>query len=211
MIPEAVGKMFRPMPRSDEALLRTRKKYGLPEKFILFLGTIEPRKNISAIIEAYKKLIDSDKNMTHSLVVAGTKGWLFDDIMRLSRPLVRSGKIIFTGPVSDEERAHIYNMADIFVYPSFFEGFGLPPLEAMSCGLPVIVSNSSSLPEVVGQAAVSVDPNDPDELAFFMNELLSNEDLRKEYSQKGSKRAGSFSWEDSAKKTLAVIEQLQPK
>jgi glycosyltransferase involved in cell wall biosynthesis len=152
---------------------RLREKYGLPENFILYVGTIEPRKNIGAIIKAFNFLKRRKEFADFGLVLAGGFGWLFGDILQIWRSSPFRDDIKFTGSVW-EDRMGLYNLAKIFVYPSFFEGFGFPPLEAMACGTPAIVSHSSSLPEVVGEAAILVDPYKVDEIYAAMKSVLED-------------------------------------
>ena len=142
-----------------QSLDRIQKKYELPQKFILYLGNIEPRKNISSIIAAYKHIISKNPKLSeYKLVLAG-------NISPLCEDLIEKENIKTCGYIEREDRPYVYNLASLFVYPSFFEGFGLPVLEAMACGTPVITSNNSSIPEVAGDAAILIDPNRPTELA----------------------------------------------
>lgn len=188
------------------------KKYNLPEKYILYLGTIEPRKNIIGLIKAFelfKKKYPpaADPPKAGKLVIAGAKGWLYGDIFKAAKSSEFKNEIIFTGTVADEDRASLYNMASLFVYPSFYEGFGFPPLEAMSAGIPVIASNCSSLPEAVGDAALMVNPYNIGETAWAMNEVLSNNNLRDKMIKKGYEQVKKFSWEKCARETLEVFEE----
>jgi glycosyltransferase involved in cell wall biosynthesis len=142
------------------------------------------------------------------LVLAGGKGWLFEDAFAMVEDLKLDGRVHFLGRVSSEDLLYLYNAAQMLAHPAFYEGFGLPPLEAMACGLPVIVSNVASLPEVVGDAALLVDPHDVDELTFAMWRVLNDSNLRYEMSEKGLKQANSFSWERAARETLAIYQQV---
>lgn len=209
VIYQAPNNEFRPMDRNNEKLSAFKKKHGLPDKFILFVGTAEPRKNIQSLISAYNKMRDENRNISHGLVIAGQYGWLYRNIILMAKSSEYSDKIIITGAIKPEERVLLYNLADIFVYPSFFEGFGLPPLEAMSCGIPTIVSNSTSLTEVVSSAAITVDPYNVDRLSFFMGILIKDEKLKNFLSKKSIERAREFSWEESAKKILRIIEKYE--
>ncbi len=187
-----------------------KRKYGLPEKYILYLGTIEPRKNIIGLIKAFELF---KKNYPLSatrylLVIAGAKGWLYGDIFKAAKSSEFKNEIIFTGTVADEDRTSLYNMADLFVYPSFYEGFGFPPLEAMSAGIPVIASNCSSLPEAVGGAALMVNPYNFGEIAWAMNEVLFNNNLRCKMIKKGYEQVKKFSWEKCARETLQVFKEI---
>lgn len=182
-------------------------RYGLPEKFILFVGTVEPRKNLVRLIEAFNKL-KMKKLIEHSLVIAGGKGWLYNDVFETVERLKLEQDVIFTGYIPESDLPLIYNLADLFVYPSLYEGFGLPPLEAMACGVPVITSNVSSLPEVAGDAALLVDPCNVPAIAGLIEQVLGNNGLREKMIEKGFERAGKFSWEDAAKKTMTVYREV---
>lgn len=196
------------------ALLSVKKKYSLPDKYILFLGTLEPRKNIEGIIEAFEVLCLSARAGSEngfkdfSLVLAGNRGWQFSRILKKIEKSPFGRKIFLTGPVTAEERPAIYQQAKLFVYPSFFEGFGFPPLEAMASGLPVVTSNTSSLPEVAGGSALMVNPYDVEEIFKAMKTLLSDDKLYFFYSEKGTGSAKQFSWDKTARETLDVLVGL---
>ena len=196
--------------REGKAIEGVKKKYNLPDKFVLYFGTIEPRKNIVGLIKAFELLkSDCSSFSVHcslKLVIAGTKGWLYRDIFREAQNSKYSQDIIFTGFVEDTDKPFLYNLAELFIYPSFFEGFGFPPLEAMACGLPTIVSCNSSLPEVVGKAALMIDPSNIDEFAWAMEIALTDQELRKWLIAAGIKRAKKFSWRKCAEKTLAILK-----
>ena len=178
--------------------------FELPKKFILSVGSIEPRKNLIGLLKAYNRLPIHIKNEYH-LVLAGFKGWNNKEIMDL---INKNKKYIhYLGYISDIELAKVYNLASLFVYPSFYEGFGLPPLEAMACGTPVITSNVSSLPEVGGDAVVYCNPYDVDDIRDKIELVINNENLQKEMIQKGLKRVKQFTWEKSAEKHLKVFEE----
>lgn len=183
-----------------------KSKYALKEKYILFTGTIEPRKNILGLLEAYSLLPKKITN-NYQLVLAGGKGWLDEDIHRRLQELEELD-IVVTGYVEDDELPKLYKGAAVFVYPSFYEGFGMPPLEAMACGVPVITSNNSSLPEVIGQAGISVNATDSQELSRQIEKVLSNPALAKKMISAGYRQAKKFSWSDSAKNFQAVIDTL---
>lgn len=185
----------------EQSRKNIKAKYRLPEKFIFFLGTLEPRKNIKGLLEAYKMSGLWEKK--YGLVIAGGRGWKDDDIVR-AISLCPGAKHI--GYVPDQEKAGLYSLAEIFVYPSFYEGFGLPVLEAMSAGIPVVTSNVSSLPEVSGDAAWLVDPNNKIELSRALNLLANNQKLRQMLSEKGKKRATFFDWRKTADCFLETIE-----
>ena len=187
-----------------------KQKYKLPEKFILFLGTIEPRKNIEAIIRAFDKVVNDQWSMfnEHHLVLAGGKGWRNEDIYRVWKQAKNKDKIKFIGYVDKEDKPALYSLAEIFVFPSIYEGFGLPPLEAMACGVPVIASNCSSLPEIVGDAGLLVNPYNINELADAIREMLASESLRNDFIEKGFEQAKKFSWDICAEKTLNILQQI---
>jgi len=201
-----VEERFHPI-EDDVSLVRVREQYGLPERFILSVGTLQPRKNYERLVEAYGRLagrIDSDVK----LVIAGSRGWLYEMIFRRVEELGLDEKVIFLGFFADDDLPTLYNLADLFVFPSLYEGFGLPPLEAMACGTPVVSSNASSLPEVVDGAAEMVSPSDVEGLAEAMFRVLSEGDLRAEMIRKGLIRAGEFTWEAAARALLHSYERL---
>ena len=200
----AANKSYKLLPK--EEINKIKIKYNLNYSFILYVGTLEPRKNIVRLIEAFYKA-RNENSINHKLVFTGRKGWKYENIFNKIKELNLEKDIIFTGYVSDEDLPALYNTADLFVYPSIYEGFGLPPLEAMACGTPVITSNVSSLPEVVGNAGIMVNPYNVNELADKITEVLTNEELKKELSQKGLERAKLFSWEKCAKETMEVFEE----
>ncbi|MDP3057381.1 MAG: glycosyltransferase family 1 protein [bacterium] len=185
-------------------------KYNLPEKYILYLGTIEPRKNIIGLIRAFElfKKSHSPSALSHKLLIAGSKGWLCEDIFYAAGHSAWKDDIIFTGFIADEDKAYLYNLASLFVYPSFYEGFGFPPLEAMASDVPVITSDCSSLPEVVGVSAIMVNPYNSGQLARAMEEVLGNEKLREKMILKGREQAKKFSWNKCARETLEIFESV---
>lgn len=181
-------------------------KYGIGSKYLLFVGMIEPRKNILSILKSFKE-IDSDLEL--DLVIAGKKGWYYREIELYLEKLLRIGiknKIIFTGYVSEPELKYLYQNAFIFIYPSIYEGFGLPPLQAMACKVPVITSNLSSLPEVVGNAAIMVNPYDINKISEAIRTLYNDFDKRSELVNKGVIQAKKFSLENFAKNTIDVYK-----
>jgi glycosyltransferase involved in cell wall biosynthesis len=206
VIYEAAHPVFRPVANID-ALARVRTQYHLPENFILFVSTIEPRKNLPTLLRAYRRLRDNYKSDA-VLAIAGSRGWLFEEVDKVIAELKLEDAVRFLGNVPNEELVYLYNAAKLFVFPSFYEGFGLPPLEAMACGTPVIVSNVSSLPEVVGDAGMLINPEDVEGLTVAMWRVLSDETLRQELRTKGLKRAQIFSWERAARETLEVYKKI---
>ncbi|MBU4338625.1 glycosyltransferase family 4 protein [Patescibacteria group bacterium] len=193
-----------------------KTKYGLPEKYILYLGTLEPRKNIIGLIKAYelfrsKFMIHNSCFIITKLVIAGSKGWLYEDIFHAAKKSPFKEDIIFTGFIADEDKPYLYNLASLFVYPSFYEGFGFPPLEAMASGVAVITSDCSSFPEVAGDSAMMVNPYNSGQLAWSMGEILSDKNLREKMIKKGLACAEKFSWEKCARETLELFEKVNRK
>lgn len=184
----------------ESEISKVRRKYNLPEKYILYLGTLEPRKNIIGLIKAFEIL-----NTKYQLVIAGSKGWLYKDIFKTVQNSPAKNDIIFTGYIDDKDKSTLYSLADLFVYPSFYEGFGFPPLEAMACGTPVITSNFSSLPEAVGNAAITINPYNIDELARAMEMILTDKKLKDILTERGLEQIKKFSWQNCARETLKFI------
>ncbi len=206
VVPIGVGEHFRRI--TDPILLgATRHKFGLRHPLVLAVGTLEPRKNHSGLIKAFYQA-HQKKNGPAMLAIAGGQGWLYEETQRLVSELHLEKKVRFLGRVSDHELVTLYSMADVFAFPSFFEGFGIPPIEAMACGTPIITSSTSSLPEVVGDAALLVDPHDTDALAQAINRLLEHEELREELRQKGYQRIQGYTWASSAHKMLTIYQGL---
>lgn len=204
-VPLGVSQNFRPVT-DPSRLSEIRERYRLPEKMILYLGTIEPRKNISGVLSAYASLC-KDSDYTHDLVIAGGMGWKSRTLSDLIKTLGIEKRVRCTGYVADKDLPGLYSAADLFVFPSLYEGFGLPVLEAMACGVPVVTSGVSSLPEVAGDAAVLVDPHSVSEIASGMNRLLSDEGLRRSFREKGLVRAAHYTWKKCAEETLSVFEK----
>ncbi len=202
-----VGSQYKPMDITLEKKLALKKRYHLPKQFLLYVGTIEPRKNLARLIEAYYLYRQEEPGSALKLVLAGGKGWLFEDIFARVMDLHLEQDIIFTGYVDSEDLPYLYNMAKAFVYPSLYEGFGLPPLEAMSCGTPVISSNTSSIPEVVGKAGILIDPYQVNELAEAIYRVAGSVSLREEMKRMGLEQARRFSWRQCAIETLQVYRE----
>lgn len=198
---------FQPTAKAPDDEAKILKSYDIPDDYLLFIGTLEPRKNIENLIIAYAKLPSAIQDR-HKLVIGGGKGWYFDSIFTTVKELKLDEKIQFLGRVPDEHLPALYRGAKLFVFPSFYEGFGLPPLEAMACGTPVITSNLSSLPEVVGEAGVLVDPQNPAKLASAIESLLTDKAAYSRLKKLSLEQAERFSWEEAAKQTLAVFEQV---
>jgi glycosyltransferase involved in cell wall biosynthesis len=200
---------FRPIADATE-LARIRARYALPDRFILYLGTIEPRKNLVMLLDAYEMLRTRDE-AAPPLVLAGRPGWRCEPVLRRGRERGLEGQVRFTDWVADDDLPAIVNAAAAFVYPSLYEGFGLPPLEAMACGTPVLCSNTSSLPEVVGDGGLLLDPHDARAWAAALARVLSDECLRADLRARGLAQARQFSWERTARETLAVYHSLARK
>jgi glycosyltransferase involved in cell wall biosynthesis len=178
-------------------------KYNTGENFLLYVGNIKPHKNIPVLLKALSNIDKQNK-----LVIVGKRDKAYDEIFDIIDQNNLKDRIIFTGFVPDEDLILLYNAAALFVYPSLYEGFGLPPLEAMACGTPVITSNVSSLPEVVGDAAITVDPHNIKELSKKINKILSNKDLQNKMIQRGIERAKQFTWDKTARETIKVYEDV---
>lgn len=210
----AVSDEFKIIDRNDKELVKTKEKYKLPYKFMLYFGTIEPRKNIRAVIKAFDKfhnfsfISKNNELLKYKLVLAGEKGWLSQEIFKEIRSARGSKSIYFAGRIPQRDKKYIYNLSSLFVYPSFFEGFGFPPLEAMKCGVPVIASNNSSLPEIVGDGGILIDPDKPDEIYQAMKEILSNRELKEMLIEKGFEKSKEFNWQSTASKYLGIMEKM---
>lgn len=200
--PEAPRPAFR--RREDPELL---KRLGIDRDFVLFVGTIEPRKNLRGLVDAFDEVLRTT-SLSPKLVIAGGQGWLMDDFAASIKQKGLEERVSLTGYLQDQDLCALYSTCAAFVYPSLYEGFGLPPLEAMACGAPVITSRIPSLMETVGSAARLVDPNDIDDLARAMIEMLSHDHVRHHYAELGSNHVKKFSWEQTALKTLDIYREL---
>jgi glycosyltransferase involved in cell wall biosynthesis len=201
----ATDSRFRPLPEMETR--QAAERYGLELGFLLFVGTLEPRKNVPGLLQAYRILLDQ-KVTAKPLVLVGGKGWLYDEIFERVEVLGLGGLVRFLEGVPDADMPALYNAASLLATPSFYEGFGLPALEAMSCGTPVVVSDRASLPEVVGEAGLLVDPGEPEDIARAMRRVLENESLRVKMRKMGLAQAARFSWKRVAEETLAVYRQV---
>jgi len=202
--PEAPRPVFK--RREDPELLR---RLGIEGDFILFVGTIEPRKNLRCLVDAFDQML-RNTSLSPKLVIAGGKGWLMDDFGQFIDKKGLTERVCLTGYLQDEELCALYSTCIAFIYPSLYEGFGLPPLEAMACGAPVITSRTPALMETVGNAARLVDPKNVGDIAHAMTEMLSDPRAREHYAALGSVRVKQFSWEQTALKTLEVYRELVP-
>lgn len=197
VIPLGVGEEFRPI--SGESCATVRAWYKLPERFFLYVGTIEPRKNLVRLIEAWERIAGK---CSADLVIAGRNGWRYGPIKEAAAASPHAARIHFPGFIAHEDLPTLLSSAETFVWPSLCEGFGLPPLEAMACGTPVVTSNVSSLPEVVGDAAIQVDPADVYALSEAMLKVAEDSAVREDLIARGAARAAEFTWERTARLTL---------
>ena len=192
------------LDRSEIA--RIKKKYGIEGEYLLFIGAIEPRKNIKSIIIACNRLLNDGFDLT--LVIAGPKGWAYSEILETAGRLGLSRHVVFTGFLQESEKPYLLEGAAIFIYPSFYEGFGIPVLEAMACGVPTITSNVSSMPEITGDAAILVDPQNVEDLYLKTKELLTDNRKLDVMKKKSVDQAGNFSWTKTAQETLGVYNTM---
>jgi glycosyltransferase involved in cell wall biosynthesis len=206
VIYSGVSRLFRPIASEAERAV-CRRRYALPTRFLLYLGTVEPRKNVLRLLEAFR-LLSADPRFQHHLVMAGGRGWRDTSIQRTLASFPQRTRIVLTGWVEQADLPALYSMADVFVYPSLYEGFGLPVVEAMACGTPVITSNVSSLPEVAGDAALLVDPRSTDSIALAVRRLIEDPGLTESLRKKGLNRARLFSWESSARRALEIFTRV---
>ena len=204
IVPAGVEARFRPI-RDTVRLAEVRARYRLPDWFILSVGTLEPRKNYPRLISAYGQL-RRQTGLPHELVIAGNPGWLYQPIHDQVAKEGLSEHVHFPGFIADQDLPALYTMADLMAFPSLYEGFGLPPLEAMACGTPVVTSNNSSLPEAVGSAALMVDAEDVDGLADAMARILGNANLRVRLVDLGRAQAMRFTWHAAAQKLLSAYK-----
>ena len=206
--PYAPRRNFRPLDKFDTE--QTRARFGIEETFILFVGTIEPRKNLITLLRAFAEILQNT-DLRPQLVIAGQKGWLMDEISTYVTSENLSDRVVFTGYVSDRDLRALYSSCAVCVYPSLYEGFGFPPLEAMSCGAPVIASEIPVLREVTGEAAVRVPALDVQRLAESLVEMLREEGKRAYFSEAGISWARRFTWEKTAQLTLDVYRDVLSK
>ncbi|MDP8259083.1 MAG: glycosyltransferase family 1 protein [Candidatus Aadella gelida] len=204
----AVDDKFRPLETATLDIVR--KKYGLSDKFMLNVGTIEPRKNISGLVEAFTSYI-KDYSGEMDLVLVGKKDWGYRQVKRRVEELGVADRVVFTDYVDDDDLPALYNLAKLFVYPSFYEGFGLPVLEALSSGCPVIASNVSSIPEIVGEAGILLAPDDTEGLTNSFKKFDENRSMQLELSDMGIERSKKFSWQRTAEETLDVYRKILKK
>ncbi len=199
---EAADARFRPL-REPAALAEVCARYRLTPPFILYVGAIEPRKNLPLLLRAFSALCN-DPAFRHQLVIAGGKGWLYDEVFRTAGELSLGERLRFTGFVAEEDLPALYAAADIAAHPAHFEGFGLPPLEAMACGTPVVASDATSLPEVVGEGGLLVPPHDERAWAEALARVAADRALHDRLAAEGLAQAARFSWQETARRTVEV-------
>lgn len=206
VIHNAIDERLRISP-SEESMIRVRERYQLPSRFLMYSGNVKPHKNLERLIEAFK-LIHDDGDKELGLLITGSEVSKYATLRRAIHRYRLHKHVRFLGYQSTETLSALYRLADVFVFPSLYEGFGLPPLEALACGTPVVASNVSSLPEVLGDAALLVDPYSPQSIRHGIRKLLDNKSLRDELRDKGLKRAQSFSWEQSTRRVLRIYNEV---
>ena len=205
--PLAAGARY--MPQPIEEVERVRRDYGLGQQYVLVVGNVQPRKNLPRLVEAFGSVVGEVGGV--ELVIAGRSAWRGSEVEAAVERAGIGEKVRFVGYVPDADLPALYAGAAVFCYPSLYEGFGLPPLEAMQCGTPTVTSNAASLPEVVGDAALTVDPHSVRDIAAALRKLLVDEDSRRDYREKGLERARMFSWERTARLTREVYDKaLKP-
>jgi glycosyltransferase involved in cell wall biosynthesis len=192
---------FRPDPE-PHAVREVLEKYGLRSEFILYIGTIEPRKNLTRLVIAFEPIANKYPQM--NLVIAGMKGWMYDELFKTVTCLKLTSRVIFPGFIAEEDKAVLLSAAWVFAYPSLYEGFGIPVLEAMACGTPTLTSNVSSIPEVVGSAALMVDPKSTEQISAGLDQLISSAAVRQELRDASIQQASQFTWQRAAELTSQV-------
>ncbi len=206
VIPYGVSSNFKPI-KNEEKIKNVLKKYNISGEYILTVGRLNPRKNLLSLVKAYN-ILKKNKKIPHKLVIAGKEDYNSKETIKFVKKMDCYKNIIFTGFVRDEDLPYLYNGADIFVYPSLFEGVGLPVLEAMSCGIPVITSNTTALKEIIGNAGIAINPFNIDEIAQAIFQIISDRNLKSDYIKKAFIRAKEFSWKLTAQKTLKIYKEL---
>lgn len=201
-----VDEVYKRTLNSDE-ITTVKNKYNIHGKYLLYLGTLEPRKNIETIVRAYNCFKKSDKDNI-KLVLAGKKGWLYESIFKLVKEFNIEDNVIFTDYIDDMDKAPLYQGAEVFLFPSLYEGFGIPVIEAMASRIPVITSNSSSLPEAAGDAAIITEPLDYKKISNSIERILNENGLREKMINEGIKQASKFSWDSSAQKLKNIYYDL---
>jgi glycosyltransferase involved in cell wall biosynthesis len=203
--PYAPRSGFQAMPAAQAH--QTKQRLGIEDDFILFVGTVEPRKNLLTLMRAFDQILRQTSRRPQ-LVVVGAEGWLMDELFAFIKESSISHRLLLTGYLDDDDLRALYSSCGVFVYPSIYEGFGLPPLEAMACGAPVIASNIATFRETLGSAAQLFEPNDVEGLATSIVEILDDEDRRRALSRQGLEQAAKFSWKRTAQLTLEVYREV---
>ncbi|MFH0796618.1 MAG: glycosyltransferase family 1 protein [Candidatus Omnitrophota bacterium] len=206
VIYNGISKKF--VPVSAEKRAAVLGKYGITKPYVFSVASLHPRKNFSRLILAFVSLCSHREGFDYNLVLGGRNLWLYEEILAKARHSRYKDRIIFTGYLPDEDLSALYSFAEVFVYPSLYEGFGFAPMEAMACGCPVVTSNISALPEVTGGAAILVDPQDVDAIAKGILDVITNPELKKGMRERSLDRAQKFTWADSAEKALQVYEEI---
>ncbi len=202
--------LFYPLDESQRILARERLKcLGINQRFILFVGTVEPRKNLTGLLHSFA-LLKSEQAFTGQLVVAGMKGWMIQGLEELIKQLGIAKDVIFTGFVRDDQLRELYNLAEVFVFPSFYEGFGFPIVEAFCCGAATVTSDNSSCGEIASDAALTVTPKTPSQIAQGIIRLLEDKVFNQYLRQKAIRRASEFSFIQTARETLKIYERIVP-
>jgi len=207
VVPNAAASQFRPIPR-ETAAATVRERFSIATPFLLSVGDLQPRKNQIGLIRAFARLVRAYPQLKHNLVLAGKATWFAGRVCEAARESGVADRIQFAGFVSDPDLLQLYSACDLFVFPSFYEGFGLPALEAMACGRAVTCSNTSALPEVVDGAAILFDPYDVDQIVRALADLLLDGELRARMERLGLQRAAHFSWQKTAVRTLEVFHEV---
>lgn len=189
-------------------IVAAKAKYQLNGDYLLYLGTLQPRKNLLRLVEAFHRAVTSLQNQDLKLVIAGRQGWLYADIFESVQRLGLAGQVLFPGYIAETDKPALLSGALAYVFPSLYEGFGLPVLEAMACGAPVLTSNCSSLPEVAGQAALLVDPHDTTRMAEALVRIITDADLRGQLIERGYRQIRQFSWAKAAEQVLEILERV---
>lgn len=199
---------FRQFKPNAEKMRLLLYKYGIETPYIFYVGRLERKKNITGLLEAFALMIERNKNITHKLVLVGDASFGYDEIKYMINQYNLDDRVRKTGWVEEADLPYIYNSADAFVFPSLYEGFGIPLLQAMACGVPIAASNAASIPEVAGEAAIYFDPTDVNSISRSMELICTDSELRNRLIEKGSKRVENYGWDISARKTLELINQL---
>ena len=208
VIYSGISEDYRKIDKDSAESIIVREKYKLPRKFILSLGTIEPRKNIDSLIKAFDNF-STKSNDNYYLVIAGGIGWKYKKVLREYNNARNKKKIIFLGYVDGEDKNILYSLSDLFIFPSYYEGFGFPPLEAMKAEVPVIASANSSMLEILNDAAYLIDPYDINDLSNGMFEILNNSELKKTLAQRGVENSTKFSWQKASNAYISIFNNVK--